>query len=87
MEKVTYILGAGFSAPLGLPVMQDFLAKSKDLYFSDPRRYRHFERVFDLVRNLLLKITLMLIYSILRKYYQYLRCRYLSTNGPLVDIF
>ena len=52
MEKVTYILGAGFSAPLGLPVMQDFLAKSKDLYFSDPRRYRHFQRVFELVRNL-----------------------------------
>jgi hypothetical protein len=30
IEKVTYILGAGFSAPLGLPVMGDFLLKSKD---------------------------------------------------------
>lgn len=25
MEKVAYILGAGFSAPLGLPVMSNFL--------------------------------------------------------------
>ena len=37
MEKITYVLGAGFSAPLGIPVMRDFLTKSKDLYFPTQR--------------------------------------------------
>lgn len=41
-EKVVYILGAGFSAPLGLPVMSNFLVKSKDLYFSDTEKYKRF---------------------------------------------
>lgn len=31
-EKVVYILGAGFSAQFGLPVMSNFLEKSKDMY-------------------------------------------------------
>ena len=31
-EKVVYILGAGFSAQFGLPVMCNFLEKSKDMY-------------------------------------------------------
>ena len=45
-SKVVYILGAGFSAPLGLPVMSDFLSRSKDLYFEDPERFKHFNKVF-----------------------------------------
>lgn len=52
MDKVTYILGAGFSAPLGLPVMSNFLIKSKDLYFQDPEKYKHFKTVFDTIREL-----------------------------------
>ena len=52
MEKITYVLGAGFSAPLGIPVMRDFLTKSKDLYFFDTARYMHFQQVFDLIRDL-----------------------------------
>ncbi len=52
MEKITYVLGAGFSAPLGIPVMRDFLTKSKDLYFSNTTRYIHFKQVFDLIRDL-----------------------------------
>ena len=31
-ENVVYILGAGFSAQFGLPVMNNFLEKSKDMY-------------------------------------------------------
>ena len=31
-ENVVYILGAGFSAQFGLPVMSNFLEKSKDMY-------------------------------------------------------
>lgn len=52
VEKVTYILGAGFSAPAGLPVMANFLLRSKDLYFEDPIRYRHFENVFKTIQKL-----------------------------------
>lgn len=51
-EKVAYILGAGFSAPLGLPVMSNFLIKSKDLYFSNPEQYKHFRSVFDAINEL-----------------------------------
>jgi hypothetical protein len=52
VERVTYILGAGFSAPLGLPVMRDFVIKSKDLYFSEPEKYQHFMAVFDMIEKL-----------------------------------
>jgi hypothetical protein len=45
-EKVVYFLGAGFLAPMGLPVMSDFLIRSKDLFLSEPDRFRHFEEVF-----------------------------------------
>ena len=45
-SKVVYILGAGFSAPLGLPVMGDFLNRSKDLHAAHPERFKHFSKVF-----------------------------------------
>ncbi len=47
MEKVVYVLGAGFSAPLGLPVMSDFLDKSKDMMATDKEKYGHFEALFE----------------------------------------
>ncbi len=47
MEKIVYILGAGFSAPLGLPVMRNFLEKSKDQYFAFPEKYAHFKSIFE----------------------------------------
>lgn len=52
MEKVVYILGAGFSAPLGLPVMSNFVEKSKDQYFSDPENFAFFQDVFDAIDKL-----------------------------------
>jgi hypothetical protein len=52
MDKVAYIIGAGFSAPLGIPTMGNFLFKSKDLYFSDVEKYKHFEQVFDAINKL-----------------------------------
>lgn len=52
MEKVTYILGAGFSAPLGLPVMSNFLFKSKDMFYEKPDTYVHFKKVFDSIEKL-----------------------------------
>ncbi len=46
-DRVVYLLGAGFSAPLGLPVMSNFLMKSKDMYFSDPERFSTFKEVLE----------------------------------------
>jgi SIR2-like domain len=50
MDKVVYILGAGFSAPLGLPVISNFIDKAKELYAFDREKYKHFESVFRTVR-------------------------------------
>ncbi len=52
MESVVYILGAGFSAPLGLPVMSNFLMKAKDMFAEDPKEYSHFKSVFDTINDL-----------------------------------
>jgi len=49
MEYVVYVLGAGFSAPLGLPVTTNFIESSKDLYFGDSRRFASFLEVFELI--------------------------------------
>jgi len=47
MENVVYFLGAGFSAPLGIPVMRNFYEKSKDMYFNDKEKYKHFLHVIN----------------------------------------
>jgi hypothetical protein len=52
MDKVVYLLGAGFSAPLGLPVMNDFLIKAKDLFASDPLKFEHFGNVFKRIEKM-----------------------------------
>lgn len=49
MDSVVYIVGAGFSAPLGLPVMSNFLLKAKDMYAVDPGGYAHFQEIFKQV--------------------------------------
>lgn len=47
-ERVVYILGAGFSAPLGLPLMSTFLSRSKDLFAKEPAKYvALFKPIFD----------------------------------------
>ena len=58
MDRVVYILGAGFSRPLGLPLMSDFIDKAKDIFSADPRQYKHFSSVFDSIRQQLAYITL-----------------------------
>ncbi|MBI1741756.1 SIR2 family protein [Candidatus Acetothermia bacterium] len=52
MEKIIYLLGAGFSAPLDIPVMRDFWFKSLDLYLKQAIRPPHFERIFHTVANI-----------------------------------
>src|SRR5260221_3672472 len=49
MENVVYVIGAGLSQPLGLPVMSNFLTKSKDIHASDLKKYAHFEGVFKTI--------------------------------------
>jgi hypothetical protein len=52
VDHVVYVLGAGFSAPLGLPVMGNFLMKAKDMYAADPQSYGHFKEVFDYISSM-----------------------------------
>jgi len=47
MEEVVYFLGAGFSAPFGIPVMSNFLVKSKDMFSKNSDKYKHLKRIFD----------------------------------------
>lgn len=53
MEKVVYLLGAGFSAPLGLPLVNNFLMNAKDMFAKDQNRYAHFSKVFDSIAEML----------------------------------
>jgi hypothetical protein len=45
MRRIVYVLGAGFSAPLGLPLMNNFWEKSKDLLDKGVERYEYFGEV------------------------------------------
>jgi len=58
MENVVYVLGAGFSAPLGLPVMSNFLEKANNLYQTNKNEYPHFKRVFQSIKEKLAYVTL-----------------------------
>lgn len=49
MEKIVYILGAGFSAPLGLPVISNFWKKSSKIARSNPADFGFFE---DIIKKL-----------------------------------
>lgn len=49
LEHVVYILGAGFSAPLGIPVMANFLDRSKDMLALHTEKYAHFNNVFKTI--------------------------------------
>jgi hypothetical protein len=47
-----YFLGAGFSAPLGLPVMNNFIEKSQQQFLNHPERYEYFDRIFKLIKEI-----------------------------------
>ena len=46
-EKVVYILGAGFSAALGVPLMSNFISRSRDIYAEDNIKYSRFSNVYE----------------------------------------
>jgi hypothetical protein len=52
LERVVYLLGAGFSAPLGLPLMSNFYTKSRDMFLAEPSKYAHFKEVFDTIKEM-----------------------------------
>ncbi len=62
MENIVYLLGVGFSAPLGLPVMGNFLEKGRDLYFTDQKKYKNFEKIESLLRELSYQKNFILSY-------------------------
>jgi len=42
MEKITYLLGAGFSVPARLPLMNNFILMAKDMYYSNPEKLKKY---------------------------------------------
>ncbi|MGI9558132.1 MAG: SIR2 family protein [Thermodesulfobacteriota bacterium] len=56
MKRIVYITGAGFSAPLGLPLISNFFEKAKDLHSQDPKNSGYIEldrmvRKFSILKN------------------------------------
>jgi len=51
-KKLYIYLGAGFSRPLGLPLMSDFLIKAKDMYFSSPSTFSYIKDVIQMINEL-----------------------------------
>lgn len=49
--NVLYILGAGFSAPAGLPTIGTFYRTSRRLFFTEGKNYEHFKPVFDYIER------------------------------------
>lgn len=52
MENIVYLLGSGFSAPMGIPIMSNFLSASKDVYRSNQQRYSYFSDIFRDIEHL-----------------------------------
>ena len=50
-KNVVYILGAGFSAPLGIPVMRNFIDEARKIRRRDDAKYGYFSEVIDLVKQ------------------------------------
>lgn len=48
-ERVVYLLGAGFSAPLGLPIIGNFFETARSLLETRPDEFGHFRDVLGLV--------------------------------------
>jgi hypothetical protein len=52
MERVVYILGAGFSAPLGLPLVSNFLERARDQHILEKKGNASFDQVFEHIDRL-----------------------------------
>jgi SIR2-like domain len=50
-QNVVFFVGAGFSAPFGLPVMANFIDKARDLYFSDTVKHKDIGETLKLINE------------------------------------
>lgn len=50
-EKIVFILGAGFSKPLGLPLMGNFIEKAQEMYEKEADQLPHFKKVLDFIKD------------------------------------
>lgn len=57
MGKTLFVLGAGFSAPLGLPVISNFLEISKNIYETDREKYSSFNAIFSRIDGMARALT------------------------------
>ena len=51
-KHVVYVLGAGFSAPLGIPTVASFLDRAKTLQEEDADNFAYFDKIFDTIKVL-----------------------------------
>ncbi|SRR6266480_3874496 len=51
-KHVVYVLGAGFSQPLGIPTVASFLDRAKTLQQGDPETFAYFDGIFDTIKVL-----------------------------------
>lgn len=63
-DKNVYLLGAGFSKEIGLPLQDDFLLVAKEVFFKNPTSFDHFKKVFD-YQNRLTRMKHYLNYPLL----------------------
>jgi hypothetical protein len=50
-QNIVFFIGAGFSAPFGLPIMSNFINKARDLYFSDTSKYSDIGNTLELIEK------------------------------------
>ena len=50
-QNVVFFIGAGFSAPFGLPVTSNFISKAKDLYYFDNDKYSKINETLNFIRH------------------------------------
>ena len=50
-QNVVFFIGAGFSAPFGLPVTSNFIDKAEYLYNSDNDKYSDLNKTLELIRR------------------------------------
>jgi hypothetical protein len=51
MANIVYFLGAGFSAPLGLPLMSNFVDLSKDMFFRDQEKFPNIKKIMEMIND------------------------------------
>ncbi len=51
-KHVVYVLGAGFSQPLGIPTIASFLDRAKTLQEGDSQTFAYFDKIFETIKVL-----------------------------------